>query len=164
MTAGARIGWQRRDVLRAAALPLVAALPGLAAAAGRALPLSVSLRQELALALRLKKSLVVMVSLHGCPFCVVARENFLAPMLREQRQPIVQLDMDSPRPTMDVAGRPSTHGAMVSAWKVEVAPTVLFLGPGGREVAPRLVGASIPDFYGAYLDERVAAANRAVTS
>jgi hypothetical protein len=32
---------------------------------------------------------------------------------------------------------------------------VLFFGKGGSEVAQRLVGASIPDFYGAYLEERL---------
>lgn len=36
-----------------------------------------------------------------------------------------------------------------------MAPTVLFLGKEGREVAPRLVGGSTSDFYGAYLEERI---------
>jgi hypothetical protein len=36
---------------------------------------------------------------------------------------------------------------------------VLFFGPGAREVAPRLVGLS-PDFYGAYLDQRLDTARR----
>lgn len=153
----------RRPLLGMAALPLMAALPA-AQAATAGLPLSVSLQQELALALRLRKALVVMVSLHGCPFCQVARQNFLAPMLRDEGQPIVQVDMQSGQRLVDVAGRATTHGTQVAAWKVGVAPTVLFLGADGREVAPRLVGASIPDFYGAYLDERVRAANRAVAS
>lgn len=157
--------WRRRDVLRVAALPLAAALPAAGrAAADAGLPLSASLQQELALALRQRKALVVMVSLHGCPFCKMARESFLAPMLREAGQPIVQVDMQSRRPMADAAGRPTSHGAQVVAWKVDTAPTLLFLGADAREVAPRLVGASIPDFYGAYLDERVALANRAIAS
>ena len=41
-----------------------------------------------------------------------------------------------------------------------VAPLVLFIGPGGREVAPRLSG-YMADFYTAYLDERMATALRA---
>ena len=36
-----------------------------------------------------------------------------------------------------------------------VAPTLLFLGPKGEELAERLVGGSIPDFYGAYLEQRL---------
>ena len=42
---------------------------------------------------------------------------------------------------------------------VSVAPVVLFIGPGGREVAPRLSG-YMADFYGAYLDERMVTALR----
>jgi hypothetical protein len=39
---------------------------------------------------------------------------------------------------------------------------VLFLGPQGQALAEPLVGAAIPDFYGAYLDERLVLARRAV--
>ena len=63
--------------------------------------------------------------------------------------------MGSGQPLRDVAGVLSTQDQVIRAWKVTVAPTLLFIGPGGREVAPRLVGASIPDFYGGYLDERL---------
>ena len=54
------------------------------------------------------------------------------------------------------------NDALLQAWGVKVLPTVLFFGKGGVEVAPRLVGASIPDFYGAYLDERLRVARAAV--
>lgn len=43
---------------------------------------------------------------------------------------------------------------------MKAAPTLLFLGADGREVAARLQGASIPDFYGAYLEERLQTARR----
>ncbi|MDB5751070.1 MAG: hypothetical protein JWP65_1491 [Ramlibacter sp.] len=160
MTVVTAPGLRRRHLLLAAALPLVplSAAPAMDAT----LPLSVSLRDELAAALLERKALVVMVSLPGCPFCRFVRNSHLAPMLRETAQPIVQVDMQGRQPLLDVAGRATTHGAMVPAWKVRAAPTVLFLGRGGIEVAPRLVGASIPDFYGAYLGERVLAANRSV--
>ena len=44
---------------------------------------------------------------------------------------------------------------------MKTAPTVLFLGPGGQEVADRLVGGS-PDFYSAYLDGRLERARQAL--
>ncbi len=69
--------------------------------------------------------------------------------------------MLSPRQTRDLQGAPTTHEALVRAWDVKVAPTVLFLGPQGKEVADRLVGGS-PDFYSAYLDRRLALAREAV--
>ncbi len=126
------------------------------------LPPAVSLPDELALALAQGSALVVMVSLEGCPFCKVVRESYLAPLRQEQRLPVVQVDMRSQRSIINFNGRPSTHSALIAAWRTDVAPSVLFFGQQGVEVAQRLVGGYIPDFYGAYLDERLETARRAV--
>ena len=106
--------------------------------------------------------LVVMVSLQGCPFCKVARENYLAPMHRQDGLPVVQVDMRSPLRLQDFSGADSTHDTLVRAWHVRLAPTVLFFGRGGTEIAKRLVGAGNPDFYGAYLEERLTTARKAI--
>ena len=126
------------------------------------LPSAVSLPDELALAHAAGSPLVVMVSLEGCPFCKIVRESYLAPMRQEQRLPVVQVDMRSQRSVKNFNGSPTTHEALIAAWRIELAPTVLFLGRQGVEVAPRLVGGYIPDFYGAYLEERLETARRAV--
>lgn len=140
--------------LAAAALPL--------RAASGTLPLATALPQHLEQALAKGQPLVVMVSLHGCPFCRVARDHYLLPLWREQALPVVQLDMRSTRPLRDFAGGNSTHDAQVGAWGVRMAPTILFFGRRGAEVAERLVGAGLPDFYGAYLEERLASARNAL--
>jgi thioredoxin-related protein len=126
------------------------------------LPPATSLPDELALALAAGSPLVVMVSLEGCPFCKVVRESYLAPMRQEQRLPVVQVDMRSPRSVKNFNGSPATHEALIAAWGIQVAPTVLFFGRQGVEVAQRLVGGYIPDFYGAYLEQRLEAGRRAV--
>ncbi len=128
------------------------ASPGAGAAT---LPAPASLATELAAALRAGKPLVVMASLDGCPFCRMARDSYLAPLLRDTGQPVVQLDMGSRQPVRHFDGSAATHDEILRGWRLGVAPTVLFFGRGGREVAPRLAGASIPDFYGAYLDDRL---------
>ena len=51
--------------------------------------------------------------------------------------------------------------ALIKAWHVSVAPTVLFFGRNGREVAERLTGGD-SDFYGAYLEARLQQARTAV--
>lgn len=130
---------------------------------GPALPVAGSLAAELRSALAKGRALVVMVSLEGCPFCRIVRENYLASMHAEG-QPVVQLEMKRALPLLDFAGSSTTHGAFVDALGVKVAPTVLFFGRSGKEAAPRLAGTSIPDFYGAYLQDRVDAANRAVSA
>jgi hypothetical protein len=127
------------------------------------LPGTDSLPNALAIALQAKQPLVVMVSLHGCSFCKVVRENYLHP-LRDVGLQIVQIDMRNSRAIVDFDGTSSTQDAWVRKYGIKLAPTVLFFGSQGREVAARLKGAYLPDFYGAYLDEQLLVARQAVAA
>ena len=120
----------------------------------QSLPPAQSLRDELAAALARKSPLVVMVSLEGCPHCRVARQSHLVPMWREGL-PIVQVDFRNERVLTDFLGQKRSHDEMTRLWRVTVAPTLLFFGPGGREVAERMEGAYLPDFYRSYLEQRL---------
>ncbi len=139
-----------------AATRLAVAAPAALLTAARSLPL------ELEQALQKGNPLVVMVSLDGCPFCHTVRQNYLAPLVREQGLDVVQVDMHSPRPLQDFQGTNTTHAQMIQSWRIKIATTVLFFGLGGIEAAPRLTGASLPDFYGAYLDDRLQQARAAL--
>ncbi len=97
---------------------------------------------------------VLLVSLPGCPYCETARRGYLQPLAREQGAVVAEIDMDSAKALEDYGGRPSTQSAVARRLRIRVAPTVLFLDPSGRELAPRLEGIVVPDFYGAYLEER----------
>ena len=119
------------------------------------LPGAKSLHKELALALRSGHPLLVLVSLNGCPFCKKVRENYLGPMRSGRGQPMVQIDMKSSASVQDFKGEIFTHDRLVRAWNVALAPTVLFFGHAGAEIAPRLVGFASPDYYGASLDRRL---------
>lgn len=136
---------------------------GLAAASVSAAPLPApgSLASALALALRNGQPLVVLASTDGCAWCKVVRDNYLAPLRRDHGLQAVQLDLGSRAGLVDFSGGASTHDELLRRWRVQVAPTLLFFGRDGREVAPRLVGVA-PDFYGAYLDQRLATARRAL--
>lgn len=136
-------------------------LPGAGAAKGN-LPRAKSLRDELAQALRRGHPLVVLVSLDGCPFCKLVRENYLSPLREQRGLPAVQVDMRSGIAILDFKGKTLTHSAMVQAWKVTLAPTVLFFGYGGLEVAPRLNGIGSADYYGTFLDQRLEQAQAAI--
>lgn len=125
------------------------------------LPSTESLAASLEGALQAKQPLVVMVSLQRCSFCKVVRESYLHP-LRESGLQVVQIDMRDSRALMDFDGTSLTHDAWTRKMKIKIAPTVLFFGPKGREIAARLSGAYLPDFYGAYLDEQLTLARRAV--
>ena len=137
--------------------------PLISQAAQVQLPASSSLSDELDKALKAKEPLIVMVSLAGCPFCKMARESYLRPM-QKQGFPIVQVDMRSDLPVKGLSGQMQTHDQLVKQWRVSIAPTLIFLGPKGQELVERMEGGYLPDFYGAYLDERIALARKSLRS
>ena len=152
-------GLSRRDFLRAAALWCVSHRTW---AESPKLPLARALRDELTLALKRANPLVVLVSLEGCPFCKVTREHYLVPLREQIGLQVVQVDMNSDAALQNFNGTVTTHAQQVRAWGIKLAPTVLFFGAHGAEVAPRLEGAGAADFYGAYLDARLERARDAI--
>lgn len=156
----------RRDALRAmGAWGMAAALPGAAWARDASeglLPMATSLPDALAAALAAREPLVVMVSLPGCPYCPVVRQSYLAPLLASGQARVVQIDMLGNQSLVAMDRSTTSHGQQVRAWQVKVAPTVLFFGAQARELAPRINGVGVIDFYGAYLDERLATARKAL--
>ena len=147
--------WGRRQWLVAAGLAGWQ-VPGRAqSGAGAVLPASRSLPDELAGALQKGQPLIVMASLAGCVFCRQARESHLSPM-HKAGSSIVQIDLRSQQPVLNFAGQSTTHDQLTRLWKISITPTLLFFGPGGKEVAERMEGAYQPDFYGPYLEERLA--------
>ena len=125
------------------------------------LPNVESLPAALADALQRQQPLVVMVSLQGCPFCKVVRESYLYP-LQQNGLSVVQVNMRDHRILTDWDGTSTTQDAWVRKLGITLAPTVLFFGAQGREVAARLKGAYLPDFYNAYLEEQLTVARRAI--
>ena len=152
--------FSRRQCLQMALLG-AAAFAGTSALAAT-LPTTASLPRELALALKSGRPLLVMVSLEGCAFCKQVRDSHLAPMREREVLAVVQLDMRNKQAVVDFDGRSLTQDELIRSWGVSVAPTVLFFGRGGAEIAERMVGGYIPDFYGAYLDDRLRIARAVV--
>lgn len=137
--------------------------PAWARDATPALPLSRSLPDELQAALAQGQPLLVLINLKGCPWCAQVRDHYLAPMHADDALPVVQVNMADARETEDFFGQATTHAKLVQQWDIAVAPTVLFFGADGREVAPRLEGMSV-DFYAAQLDSRLRRARKALTA
>jgi thioredoxin-related protein len=146
-----------------AALAGSLAWPLQAQARDSALPIPASLPQAAGQAAVRGEPLVLLVSLPGCPYCELVRRNYLLPARKEAGLQAWQLNVaDASTPLVGFDGRVTSAAAQTKAWKATFTPTVLFLGPQGQALAEPLVGAAIPDFYGAYLDERLVLARRAV--
>lgn len=146
-----------------AALAAGLAVPQLALAKDTALPVPASLRAAAGIAFAKNEPLVLLVSLPGCPFCELVRRNYLLPGQRDGSLHAWQLNIsDRTTPLTGFDGQVTTAAAQVAAWKAGFTPTVLFLSPAGQDLAERLVGLASTDFYGAYLEERLAQARKAV--
>ncbi|MFM2111907.1 MAG: hypothetical protein RLZZ271_567 [Pseudomonadota bacterium] len=99
--------------------------------------------------------LVLLVSLPGCPYCELVRRNYLKPMREQEGLAAWQIDIRDKAPLTGFDGQATTPLAVARQWQIKVTPTVLFLDAQGREVAPRLEGVAVVDFYGSYLEERL---------
>ena len=105
----------------------------------------------------------MLISLPGCPYCEVVRRNYLLPLLAEAGLQAFQLDVSNRKiPLLGFDGKATTAAEQANAWKATFTPTVLFLGSQGQELAERLVGIAVPDFYGAYLEQRLATAHKSI--
>jgi thioredoxin-related protein len=119
---------------------------------------------------RNQRPIVLMFSLPGCRWCDALRREHLNGLAAHQETlqiRFLELDMSERRPFLkDGEPEPSGSAGGTAWWQlaspadcaralgVRMAPTVLFMGPDG-EVAERLVGYGSPDFYGAYLEQRM---------
>ena len=155
----ARTAWRRREF--SASLTAWALLPAVALGKDSALPVPESLAAVAESATRLGEPLVLLVTLPGCPFCELVRRSYLLPARQDAGLQAWQLDVNNRRAALlGFDGKPTTAALQTTVWKASFTPTVLFLGAQGQALAERLVGIAVPDFYGAYLEDRLATARK----
>ena len=128
-----------------------------------ALPVPTSLPQALQDVKAKGEPLVMLISLPGCVYCEIVRRSYLLPARLNDGLQAWQLNVnDNTTPLIGFDGKPTTAARQAKAWKATFTPTVLFIGSQGQELAERLVGIAVPDFYGAYLDQRLVTARKAL--
>jgi hypothetical protein len=155
-------GLSRRQ-FSAASLALAGAWAAPALAKDTALPVPTSLPQAALSAQAKGEPLVLLISLPGCVYCELVRRSYLLPARLNDGLQAWQLNVND-RITRLVGfdEKPTTAVAQANAWKATFTPTVLFIGSQGQELAERLVGIAVPDFYGAYLEQRLTTARKAL--
>ena len=124
------------------------------------------LSMELASVAATGKPLMLIFSAEHCFFCTRLKENIVEPMLRsgdyDNRVIIRITELDSYESIKGADGEPIEPPDLARAYAVRVTPTVLILGPDGKEAAPRQLGINNEDYYGAYLDEAIAEASEKI--
>ena len=127
------------------------------------LPIPASLIQAAQAAKAKGEPLVVLISLPGCVYCELVRRSYLLPARLNDGLQAWQLNVnDNTAPLTGFDRKPTTAALQARAWKATFTPTVLFIGSHGQELAERLVGIAVPDFYDAYLEQRLTVARKAL--
>ncbi|WGZ94017.1 MAG: thioredoxin fold domain-containing protein [Candidatus Thiothrix putei] len=101
-----------------------------------------------------------------CGFCRRLETEHLEPMLRsgqyDSRILIRRFDIGGNQTVIDFNGNKINAEEFAAKHQASLTPTLLFLNAEGNEVAERLLGYNSPDFYGAYLESAISAAQQAV--
>ncbi len=141
----------------AAVLMLGAALHSVLAAD---LPHAIDLERSAREAATEGKVLVVLYGTATCPWCAKVRRNYLAPLAGTGAAVFIEIDLEVAMPLKDFSGRATDHRTFARSQQVRIMPTVAMYGPKGEALAEPLISMSSEDFYGAYLEERLAIATR----
>ena len=96
----------------------------------------------------------------GCPYCERALREYLTPMQRDPayaaRVILRQVEVDKSTRLVDFGGRTTTHREFASRYKIRLTPTIWFVDGDGKTVAEPIIGLPTIDFFGAYLEQRIA--------
>lgn len=126
-------------------------------AGGGALSFPVNLQQQQA------PAVVVLFSLPDCAYCEKVRQQSLRHIHTDPnykgRVAVYEIDFsDSKRSFIWFDGISYTGKSIAGPLNVKFSPTVMVFTDKGAVAGKPLLGASLPEFYGAYLDELIKAA------
>ncbi|HEX4878320.1 MAG TPA: thioredoxin fold domain-containing protein [Limnobacter sp.] len=108
-------------------------------------------------------AVVILFSLPDCAYCEKVRQHTLRHLesdLRYQgRVQVLEIDFqDTKRQFVWFDARPYTGQSLGRLLNIRFSPTVMVFGQSGGVAGKPLLGAGLPDFYGAYLDDLIQSA------
>jgi len=106
------------------------------------IPQAMNLNKQGLVAQQRKTPVVLVVISNSCPYCQKLEEEVLRPLL-------ISGDYDY---RVDFDGVKRSPEAIADRYDIQLVPSVLLLGSEGEELAERLIGIGVIDFYWAYLD------------
>jgi len=123
------------------------------------LPAARDLRADGAEARRQRLPIVLFFYSHTCPYCREVEDDYLRPLLAENaRAPrfvFRAVETDVAHPVNGFDGVPTTMRAFSKRQGVTLVPHLRFLGPDGQPLAPDLIGLTLRDFYGGYIEDAI---------
>ena len=106
-----------------------------------------------------KLPLLIIFSTDECEYCEYIKENYLAPMQKDQayrdRVLIRELNTESYYGVIDKHGEKTTADVLALRYGADITPTIVFLDSRGNELSEKIVGLKAPDYFDLLLDEAI---------
>ena len=111
---------------------------------------------------RRRLPIVLLVSRSDCSYCMVLKDEVLNPMMKSREYDdlalIAELMLDAAEPLRWFDRDYKVRDDLASRLETNLTPTLLFLGPDGAELAPRIRGINTVELFGFYVDRAIGAA------
>ena len=139
-------------------LVVLAVLTPTLAQAGE-VPTAQNLRNDGTIATQKGLPILLFYTASYCHYCDAVKAEFLGHMAidptYQMRAIFREVRIDSSTPLVDFNASTTTHHQFADQRPITLVPTVEFVDGSGKHLATPMIGASIPDFYGAYLDRGI---------
>ena len=136
-------------LLAGLSLPLCPAQSASPTASSALTPAS-DLAQDAAQSLALQRPVVLFFTQPDCSYCRIVRYDYFLPMLRQrgERDPVLlrEVSMTGQRAMKALDGRMTNEAELAARYRVQMTPTVMFVGPDGESLAEPIVGGNHPDY------------------
>ena len=120
------------------------------------------LREEARIARERNLVLMLEFSSEFCGYCRKLESLFLLPMQRnveyDDKVLIRSISLDSYETVIDFDGSPVDTRVFAARYDVSLTPTLIFVDSEGAEVGEKLVGIWSEDYFGWFIDNRIAQA------
>jgi len=112
------------------------------------------------------RPLLLFVTQPGCPYCDRARRQYLRHMAKDPQYTgrVLMREVSIAAHLTDFDGHRISGQAVATRYAIRLYPTVVLVDEAGRLIAPPLIGFTVPDFYAAYVEERIATAEKTLTA
>lgn len=106
-----------------------------------------------------KRPILLLVSRGNCPYCVKIKNEILEPMILsgdyDEKIIIREIMIDPFVEIRDFEGTTIDASEISRRYRIKVTPTLLFLGPKGKELTERIVGINTLELFSYYVDKAI---------
>jgi thioredoxin-related protein len=122
-----------------------------------ALEVARDLARDGAAAVRLGQPMTLFFTQPGCVFCARARAQYIKPLSSDAswKARTVLREIDTGADLIDFRGARISGLDLARQYGIRMFPTVLMVDARGGRLADPVIGFTVPDFYGAYLEQRL---------